>query len=476
MEATISQTQQIHTSNLTLAEQRKLHREMSDDVLRPLRFTGMIGKIWIGFLIVVVLFGCYAYYIQLRDGLKVTALRDYAVWGLYISNFVFFVAISLVGALISSILRLTNFEWHRPLTRIAEIIAVSGILFAGLIIVVDMGRPDRIFYLFTHGRIQSPIVWDVIVVSTYLVTSILFLYIPLLPGIALCRDELTEKPKWQRWMYKVLAMGWHGTRQQWKIMKRSVNILSILVIPLAISIHTVTAWLFATTLRPGWDSTNFGPYFVAGAFQAGTACVIIGMFVFRKAYNLEKYLTEFHFNMMGKLLVFLCMVYAYFNINEYLVPAYKMRVAEEKLLDDLFTGPTSPIYWSVQIFGMALPVLILLWKKARKPLPLTIIALFVVVGAWFKRYLIVTPILLHPYVPIQDVPANWAVYFPSWVEMAIVGASLAGILLVITLFSKFFPMISVWETLEGEGIDEEEIQQKNHPGGPEISTVKPATS
>lgn len=447
----------LHHSNLNADEQRQERQKMRDVVLRPLRHTGTIGKIWISLLLIIFLFGCYAYYIQLRDGLKVTALRDYASWGLYISNFVFFVAISLVGALISSILRLTNFEWHRPLTRIAEIIAVAGILFAGLIIVVDMGRPERVLYLFTHGRIQSPIMWDVIVVSTYLVTSALFLYLPLLPAIALCRDVLTEKPKWQRKMYKILAMGWDGNEKQWKIMKRSVAILSVLVIPLAISIHTVTAWLFATTLRPGWDSTNFGPYFVAGAFQAGTACVIIAMFVFRKAYDFQKYITEEHFNNMGKLLVFLCVVYAYFNVNEYLIPAYKMRGAEARLLNDLFTGPSSPIYWSVQIFGMAIPALVLLFKKARKPLPLTIISLFVVVGAWFKRYLIVTPIMLNPYTPIQNVPSNWTSYFPSWVEMAIVGASLAGVLLIITVFSKFFPMISIWETLEGEGIDLEEI-------------------
>lgn len=449
-----------HHSNLSPAEQNAERQKMREIVLRPLRHTGTFGKAWIVFLSIVFLFGCYAYYIQLRDGLKVTALRDYASWGLYISNFVFFVAISLVGALISSILRLTHFEWHRPLTRIAEIIAVAGIIFAGLIIIIDMGRPERILYLFTHGRIQSPIMWDVIVVSTYFVTSALFLYLPLIPSIALCRDELTEKPKWQRKMYKILAMGWDGNEKQWKIMKKGVSILSILVIPLAISIHTVTAWLFATTLRPGWDSTNFGPYFVAGAFQAGTACVIIAMFVFRKAYSFQKYITEEHFNNMGKLLVFLCIIYAYFNVNEYLIPAYKMRGAEAKLLNDLFTGSSSVIYWSVQIFGMAIPAFILLFRKARKPVSLTIISLVVVVGAWFKRYLIVTPILLHPYMPIQDVPANWATYFPTWVEMAIVGASLAGVLLVITVFSKFFPMISIWETLEGEGIDLEKMDSE----------------
>jgi molybdopterin-containing oxidoreductase family membrane subunit len=438
-------------------EKRQHRKEIGDIVLRPLRHTGPAGKFWMALLSVIFLIGCYAYYIQLKNGLKVTAMRDYASWGLYISNFVFFVAISLVGALISSVLRLTNFELYRPITRIAEIIAVSAIIFAGLIIVVDMGRPDRVLNLFIHGRIQSPIVWDVIVVSTYLVTSVLFLYMPLLPGIALCRDKLTEKPKWQRWMYKTLALGWNGSENQWKIMKQSVAIICVLIIPLAISIHTVTAWLFATTLRPGWDSTNFGPYFVAGAFQAGTAAVIIAMYVFKKAYKLEKYITADHFNFMGKLLVFLCLIYAYFNLNEYLVPAYKMRGAEGKLLNDLFTGHYAPLYWSVQLFGMALPAVLLLWKKARRPLPIAIIALFVVVAAWFKRYLIVTPIMLHPYTPIQSVPANWAVYFPSWIEIAIVSASLAGVLLIITVFSKFFPIISIWETLESEGIELEEL-------------------
>ena len=445
-------------------EKREHREEIRAVALRPLRHISLGGKLWIAGLVLVLLLGGFAYYLQLKHGLKVTAMRDYASWGLYISNFVFFVAISLVGALISSVLRLTNFELYRPITRIAEIIAVSAIMFAGLIIIVDMGRPDRILNLFTHGRIQSPIVWDVIVVTTYLVTSVLFLYVPLLPGIALCRDVLTEKPKWQRWMYKFLALGWKGTENQWHIMKRSISIICVLIIPLAISIHTVTAWLFATTLRPGWDSTNFGPYFVAGAFQAGTACVIIAMFVFRKAYKLQKYLTEDHFNFMGKLLVFLCLVYAYFNINEYLVPAYKMRGAEGKLLNDLFTGHFAPLYWGVQIFGMALPAVLLLWKKARKPLPIFMIALFVVVAAWFKRYLIVTPIMLHPYLPIQDVPANWAVYFPTWIEMAIVGGSLAGVMLIITLFSKFFPIISIWETLENEGIELEELDNPKTEG------------
>lgn len=443
-----------------MIEKHTMRREeMRADILRPLQTSGIWGKLWIAFLVAILLIGCYAYYLQLKHGLIVTGLRDYATWGIYISNFVFFVAISLVGALISSVLRLTNFTWYRPLTRIAEIIAVAGVVWAGLIIIVDMGRPDRILNLFLYPRIQSPILWDVVVVSTYLVTSVLLLYLPLLPGIAICRNTLTNKPKWQRWMYKVLALGWTGTPEQWRIMKKSIAILCVVIIPLAISIHTVTSWLFATTLRPGWDSTNFGPYFVAGAFLAGTACVIIGMYVFRKAYKLEKYLTDEHFGYMAKLLVFLALVYAYFNINEYFVPYYKMRGPEAKLLTSLFSGQFSGLYWAAQILGMALPAVLLLFKRFRKPLAVTLIAVPVVVFAWVKRYLIVTPILVNPYLPIQDVPDSWLNYFPSWIEIAIVAASLAGVLLIITIFSRLFPIISIWETLENEGIELDELDK-----------------
>ncbi len=452
-----------HAEIILTPEQQSMRREeLRADILRPLQKISFLGKLWIAFLVVIILIGGYAYIQQLKHGLIVTGLRDYATWGIYISNFVFFVAISLVGALISSVLRLTNFTWYRPLTRIAEIIAVAGVVWAGLIIIIDMGRPDRILNLFLHPRIQSPILWDVVVISTYLTTSVLLLYLPLLPGIAICRDRLTDKPKWQRWMYKFLALGWTGTPDQWKIMKKSITILCVVIIPLAISIHTVTSWLFATTLRPGWDSTNFGPYFVAGAFLAGTGCVIIGMYVFRKVYSLEKYLTDAHFGYMAKLLVFLAFVYAYFNINEYFIPYYKMRGPEARLLTDLFSGQFAGLYWSAQILGMALPAVLLMFKSMRKPLPVTLIAIPVVVFAWVKRYLIVTPILLHPYLPIQNAPASWMNYFPSWIEIEIVAASLAGVLLIITLFSRFFPIISIWETLENEGIELDELDELNN--------------
>ena len=430
---------------------------MKSDLLRPIQHISKWGKVWIAFLIAVCLCGVYAYYIQETKSKYVTvSLRDYTMWGVYISNFVFFVALSLIGVLMSAVLKLTNFEWYRPLSRIAEVIAVGAIMLAGVSIVAAMGRPDRLHYLFIYGRIQSPIVWDIIVILTYITTSMILLFIPMIPSMLTCKNHLTGKPKWQIKMYDFLSFGWEGTPQQWKILKRSVKILTVLVIPLGVSIHTVTAWLFATTLRAEWDSTNFGAYFVSGAFLLGVAGMILAVFAIRKTYKLQSYLTEMHFDKLGQALVLMSAIYIYFNINEYLVPAYKMSSLHANHLMSLFVGEDAVLYWSVIFFGMVVPAILPLFKPMRKPLPLTLIAFGVFIAAWFKRYLIVIPGLAHPYLPIQDVPESWKHYSPSFLEMTIVAATFAALLLIVTLFSRFFPIISVWEVAEGrlEGKDE----------------------
>ena len=189
----------------------------------------------------------FAYYRQLKYGLVVTAMRDYTSWGIYISNFVFFVAISLVGSLFSSILKLNKNEWAKPLTRISEIIAVSAIICAIVIIIVDMGRPDRFFYVIRYLRIQSPIIWDVIIISTYLVVSLLLLYLSVLPDLALCHDKLKEIPKWKKRLYKIMAINWINDPRQMAMLQKITKILAIAVLPVAFAIHTVTSWLFATT-------------------------------------------------------------------------------------------------------------------------------------------------------------------------------------------------------------------------------------
>ncbi|HEY0676941.1 MAG TPA: NrfD/PsrC family molybdoenzyme membrane anchor subunit [Chitinophagaceae bacterium] len=438
----------METTLIPMQERTGGDRRIIDDLL-PQKF-GTRGMIWTGFLLVICLIGIYAYYRQLRYGLVVTAMRDYVSWGIYISNFVFFVAISLVGSLITAIFRLADVKWSTPLTRIAEIIAVSAIVFASLIIIVDMGRPERLLNLFVYGRIQSPIMWDVIVIGTYFFLSILLLYFPLLPDLKILARHKEKTGKALNRIYRFLGSFWKGTAAQFKISDRSINILCVIIIPVAFCIHTVTSWLFATTYRPGWDSTNFGAYFISGAFLVGAGGVVVAMYVFRKVYHLEKYITPLHFDKMGKIVVMLCLLYLYFNVNEYLVPAFKMKKPEENHLKNLFTGEYAPLFWFAIVVGMIVPTLILLFKKGRRPVPMFIAGMMIVVGAWFKRYLIVTPTLLHPILPMHDVPENYMRYFPSWEEWAIAMGSLAGALLIITFFARIFPIIPIHETITEE--------------------------
>ena len=451
MEKIISEKKEKFIAKLTaerllLNNSTTIPREQIIKDLLPQKF-GTRGMIWTAILVMIVLVGAFAYYRQLRYGLIVTNMRDYVSWGIYISNFVFFVAISLVGSLITAILRLANVHWATPLTRIAEIIAVSAIVFASLIIIVDMGRPERFMNLLLHCRLQSPIIWDVLVICTYFFISLLLLYFPLLPDlkILISLKEKTSKVLYK--LYRFQGSFWKGTKEQFRISEKSINILCIAIIPVAFCIHTVTSWLFATTYRPGWDSTNFGAYFISGAFLVGAGAVVVAMYVFRRAYRLEKYITELHFEKMGRIVVLLALIYLYFNINEYLVPAFKMKKPEEAHLSELFSGEYAPLFWFAIMVGMIIPILILVFKKGRKPLPMFIAGVMVVVGAWFKRYLIVTPTLLHPFLPMNNVPADYHHYFPSWEEWAIAMGSLAGALLIITFFARIYPIIPIHETI-----------------------------
>jgi molybdopterin-containing oxidoreductase family membrane subunit len=310
-----------------------------------------------------------------------------------------------------------------------------------------MGRPERFYNLFLHGRLQSPIIWDVIVITTYFFISMLLLYFPLLPDLNILLKLKEKTSKGLDKLYSFLGSFWKNTPGQIKINERAISILSITIIPVAFSIHTVTSWLFATTYRPGWDSTNFGAYFISGAFLVGAGGVVVAMYVFRKAYKLEKYIKEDHFDKMGKVLVMLALLYLYFNINEFLVPAFKMKKPEEEHLIGLFTGEFAPIFWFAIFTAMIIPIFILLFKKGRKPLPAFVAGCLVVIGSWFKRYLIVTPTLLHPFLPMQDVPDSYRHYFPSWEEWAIAMGSLAGVLLIITIFARIFPIIPIQETI-----------------------------
>ena len=478
-------------------------------LLAPVIHWGRGTYLVIAALGAIVAFGAYAYFIQLRDGLAVTGMRDTVSWGVYITNFVFFIGISHVGALLSSILRLTGAGWRHPITRMAEAITFAALLFGALMPIVDLGRPERMLNLITRGRLQSPILWDILSITTYLTGSTIFLLLPLIPDLALLRDKLTNAPRWRRWLYRVLSFGWRGTPDQRARLERAMHTMAILILPIAVMVHTVVSWIFAMTLRPGWNSTIFGPYFVAGALASGAASVVLAMAAFRKVYHLENFITLRHFKNMAALVLVLDLVYLYFNLAEYTTTAYKMQLAEKGLLLELFTGPLAPLFWFTQVFGLIVPAVLLVLPYLKvvanlrrvsllrrgslpfaaltivfviasrmqpavgfdlaalvfaglfvlsilpvlqaRPIASAVIATtLIVIQAWLKRYIIVVPVFEHPYLPVHDSTLSVTLYNPTWVEWAITAGSLAGFVLVYFLFSRVFPIVSVWETAHAE--------------------------
>jgi len=415
--------------------------------LAPQKF-GLKGVIWTWTLIIISIIGIISYIDQVIQGQVVTNMHDYALWGIYISNFVFFVATSFVGTLTVAVLRLTNNNWRTPIVRIAEIISLAAIIMAGITIMIDMGRPDRLLYLFIYGRMQSPIIWDVIIIPTYIVISLLLLYFPLLPDFALLKSYFKEKNPILSKRYGKLALNWTGSIRQKKIQLKSIQIIAILIIPAGFILQTIDAWLFSTLFRVGWDSTNMGAYFVSGASVAGIGALVTVVYVIQKAYRLEAYITDLHFDKLGKFLVLTCLIYLYFNINEYLIPEFTSKKEEITHINVLFTGEYAPLFWFVTIGGLVIPILALLFKQGRKPLPMFFIGLLVVVGSWWKRFLIVTPTLLQPFLPIQGVPESWHHYYPSLHEWAITIATLAMALLIITALVRYLPIVPIQKTAD----------------------------
>ena len=428
----------------------KVTKKLISD-LAPREFS-KAGVIWTWILIMISVAGIIAYIDQVIKGQIVTNMNDYALWGIYISNFVFFVATSFVGAVTVAVLRLTNNSWRTPIVRIAEIISVAAIIMAGITIMIDMGRPDRLLNLFIHGRMQSPIIWDVIIIPTYIVISLLLLYFPLLPDFAILKKHFSKtSPKLSKW-YGKLSLNWTGSADQKRIQLKSIQIVAFLTIPAGFMLQTIDAWLFSTLFRVGWDSTNMGAYFISGASVAGVGALVTVVYVIRRAYKLDDYITDYHFDKMGKFLVLTCLIYLYFNINEYLIPEFTSKKEEITHMNVLVSGKYAPLFWFVNIGGLVIPIITLLFKRGRKPLPMFFIGLLVVVGSWWKRYLIVTPTLLNPFLPMEGVPEEWHHYFPSLHEWLITFATLAMALLIITLLVRYLPIIPIQRTADEQNL------------------------
>lgn len=420
-------------------------QRLEERLIQPLIHTSRAWFIWVGVLLVVVVLGFVAYGVQVKQGLAVTGMSDTVVWGFYISNFVFFSGVGMAGTFISGVLRLTGAEWRRPLTRFSELTTVAALSMCAIMPAVDMGRPDRLWHILRYGRLESPLVWDVLVIPTYLAASILYLYLFLIPDSAFLRDRLgTSVSRGRQRLYSALALGWRGLPEQRKRLNLSGNLMMVLIIPIAVATHSVVSWIFGLTYRSGWDSTIFAPYFVVGALYSGTAMLITMMYIFRRLYGLEEYLTLRHFKLLATLLVVFGLTYIYFTFAEYLTIGYKLEEADEVLLQELFFGRYAALVWFGFLGGQLLPVVLAALPRTRTLHILFLASILANIGMWIKRLIIVVPSLSEPLMPYE-----WGVYTPSLVEVLVTLSSFAGFALIITIFAKFFPIISVEEMAEG---------------------------
>jgi len=386
---------------------------------------------------------------QITRGFGITGIRWPVYWGFYVTSFVFWIGISHAGTLISAILRLVNAGWRRPVTRCAEVITVFALMIGAMFPIIHLGRPWLFFWLMPYPNqrmiwpnFRSPLVWDFFAISTYLTGSLLFLALPMIPDLALVRDKTTG---WRHRVYGVLALGWQGTPKQWHRLESAMQIMAIAIIPVAVSVHTIVSFDFSMAPVPMWHSAIFGPYFVAGAIFSGIAALIIAMAALRKFLHLEEYLHPVHFQNLGKLLLMMSLLWAYFIFNERLTVWYGNASAEREVFLVTQRGAFAPLFWTMVVCNFAIPFVILSIKKLRTITGCVIASFTVVVGMWLERFLIVVPSLGHKYLPY-----TWGHYTPRPVEIIIVASTFAAMVLLYVLFSKLVPIISIWELKVGE--------------------------
>ena len=495
--------------------QQTLNLHDREELVAPLyRFD---RKFWmvVAFLVVTITPGMLLYVRQLVLGLGVTDLNRPVFWGAYLVNFIFLIGISMAGTVISATLQLLKVNWRRPITRIAESLTVFGLMTAGLQIIMDMGRHDRLVFTLIYGRLQAPLLWDIAALTLYLLTAIFALYLQLIPDIALLRDTApTAAPAWRKKLYSILSLGWTGAKEQWRRLEKAITVVSVFIIPIGISLHTVTSWLFSTTVQPGWKSTILGPYFVVGAIFSGIGLLFIAT-TFARQYNkhLKEYITETFYTNLGWIFIVMSAVWFYFTLNETLVVVTEQETLEFPVMASKLFGQFAPAFW-----GMNLLMISATWilvapkfvsdKPTRNPLLQTstgfitavvsgiiffllwlqlpalsdpnlqtglIIAfvlffIFALLGVtkWMKTRLITSTVIASAFVLFGMWLERWNIlmptltharlipytnYNPTVTEIAVTISTFGILTLMFVVFYKFFPSISIWEVEEGRALE-----------------------
>ncbi|MBI5296032.1 MAG: polysulfide reductase NrfD [Chloroflexi bacterium] len=412
-------------------------------------------KFWVVFgilsvIVAVFLFGAWGY--MIANGLGVAGVNRPSYWGIFLVNTVFWIGISHAGTFISAILRVFKAEFRRPFTRAAELMTTFGLVQAGFSIFMHMGRVWLSYWLMPipnqrglWPNFHSPLSWDLLAITTYLLSSTMYLFLPLIPDLAMARDR-TPDGTWQKTFYRVLALGFRGTEGEWTHLRHAMNIFAFAIIPVMFSVHTIVSWDCAAATRPGWNSTIFGPYFVVGALHSGMGAVAMVLAVVQSRMKHMKYFIRGeHFDALGMLMLLVSMTWAYFFFNDYMVQWYGGDKWTQQLLHFHEAGPLGWMWFAMLIFNVAIPWATLWNKKWRSnPWLLFGVGLLINFGMWFERYIII-PISLT----INRMPFTWRMYTPG-VEIYLGIGTVAFFILLYMGASRLIPLIPVWEVQEGQ--------------------------
>jgi len=432
-----------------MAEYREpSYAEVNQDILRTLLETGPKYWILLGITSTIALV-CFfiPWMYQLNVGVGASGMNRNAVWGTYLSNFIFWIGLSHSGTLLSAVLHITQSSWRKAIYRSAEAMTLFSLMTAACFVMVHVGRVWFVHWsapipneMGLWPNFRSPLLFDVMAITTYLTASSIFIYMGSVPDYAAVRDASTGL---RRRLYTIFSFGWRGTEREWHTLGWAYTFFAVFVIPLAVSVHSIVSWDFAMSLVPGMHHTIFAPYFVCGAIYSGTAGIVTVMYLLRRFMKLERYIREIHLDNLGKLLLVLSLIWSYINILELFTGWYSGSSFEHEALKFKLFGYYAPLYWEMILFCAFVPLL-MFWKKIRLNWNIMLfICILINIGMFTERFIIIATSL-----PRKFLPDSFGFYFPSMVEISITVGSFAIFTTLFLIFIKWTPCVSIYEVKE----------------------------
>jgi Ni/Fe-hydrogenase subunit HybB-like protein len=422
--------------------------QITEDIAQPMEARPGKGW-WICFAFAMAglldLVGMVTYLIS--KGIGVWGLNNSVGWAFDITNFVFWIGIGHAGTLISAILLLFRQQWRTSINRSAEAMTIFAVMCAGLFPAIHMGRPWDAFFIFPYFpnqrgplwvNFRSPLVWDVVAISTYFTISLVFWYLGMVPDLATLRDRAQGSIK--KFIFRILSLGWNGSHRTWARYEITSLILAGLATPLVLSVHSIVSMDFATSLIPGWHTTIFPPYFVAGAIYSGFGMVLTLLIITRQTMHLERYITLAHLDKMAKVTMLTGMIVSYAYITEFFSAWYGGNLYERYHFINRATGPYAWCFYLMVLCNVITPQL-LWWKKLRSSVAgLFVISILVNIGMWFERFVIIVVGLHRAFLP-----SGWGMFYPTKIDVGVLVGAFGLFFTCFLLFIRFLPMVAMWE-------------------------------